>query len=94
MLPVLPGVERALKIGYLVFELIDRKPEIRTPDDPKDINEKIDIQDGIHFKDIHFRYPTAPEAQPDVFQGASFTVKSGTSTAIVGPSGSGKSTIV
>ena len=43
MLPVIPGVERALKIGYLVFELIDRKPEIRTPDDPKDINEKIDI---------------------------------------------------
>lgn len=43
---------------------------------------------------MRFRYPTAPDHVRDVFAGASFLVKSGTSTAIVGPSGSGKSTIV
>ena len=30
-LPIVPGVERALKVGYKIFELIDRVPEIRTP---------------------------------------------------------------
>ena len=93
-LPIVPGVERALKVGYKIFELIDRIPEIRTPENPEEICEKIDIKDGINFKNIHFKYPTAPESQPAVFQGASFKIKSGTSTAIVGPSGSGKSTIV
>ena len=43
---------------------------------------------------MHFRYPTAPDHVADVFQGLNFTIKSGTTTAIVGPSGSGKSTIV
>ena len=67
MLPVLPGVLRALTVGQKVFDLIDRKPEIRTPDDPNDVCQNIDIKQGIEFKDIHFRYPTAPVAQPDVF---------------------------
>ena len=43
---------------------------------------------------MRFRYPTAPETQPDTLQGVTFKIKAGTSTAIVGPSGSGKSTIV
>ena len=52
------------------------------------------IEEGIKFENVHFRYPTAQEHVPDVFQGLDFTIKSGTTTAIVGPSGSGKSTIV
>jgi len=35
-----------------------------------------------------------PENAPDILSGATFKIKCGTSTAIVGPSGSGKSTIV
>ena len=66
-LPIVPGVERALKVGYKIFELIDRVPEIRTPENPEEICEKIDIKDGINFKNIHFKYPTAPESQPAVF---------------------------
>ena len=71
---------------------IDRKPEVAV--DPNQSVTKVDIQDGISFKDVHFRYPTAQEHVKDVLQGASFKIKAGTSTAIVGPSGSGKSTIV
>ena len=58
---------------------------------PEDI---ISLEKGIHFKNVYFRYPTCPDSQPDTLQGASFMIKAGTSTAIVGPSGSGKSTIV
>ena len=32
-LPIFPGVERALKVAYKIFELIERVPEIRAPDD-------------------------------------------------------------
>ena len=43
---------------------------------------------------MKFKYPTAPEGARETLSDANFTIKSGTSTAIVGPSGSGKSTIV
>jgi ABC-type multidrug transport system fused ATPase/permease subunit len=43
---------------------------------------------------VKFRYPTALPESPDIFTKASFSIKTGTSSAIVGPSGSGKSTIV
>ena len=66
---------------------------IRSP--PKEsIVENIDIGSGITFDHVRFRYPTAPEGARDVISDANFTIKAGTSTAIVGPSGSGKSTIV
>ncbi len=56
--------------------------------------EDIQIKDGITFEHVKFRYPGAPDGARDVLTDANFTIKSGTSTAIVGPSGSGKSTIV
>jgi ABC-type multidrug transport system fused ATPase/permease subunit len=89
-----PAVVRALTVGKQVLDVIDRTPLIAPPADPNQRVMKIEIQDGISFKDVHFRYPTAPEHVKDVMQGASFKVRAGTSTAIVGPSGSGKSTIV
>ena len=74
--------------------MIERSPKIDSPSDLMRSVTDIQICHGIDFNDVHFRYPTAIETTPDVFQGASFTIKSGCSTAIVGPSGSGKSTIV
>ena len=41
-----------------------------------------------------FRYPTTPAKLPNILNGVNFTIKTGTTTAIVGPSGAGKSTIV
>lgn len=87
----LPAVFTALAVGHEVITLIDRQPEIKSkPDSVSDFH----IGEGIRFEGLQFRYPTAAEHVSDVFQGASFLIKSGTTTAIVGPSGSGKSTLV
>jgi ABC-type multidrug transport system fused ATPase/permease subunit len=52
------------------------------------------VKESITFKDISFRYPTAPENVKNVLQNINFKIRGGETTAIVGPSGSGKSTIV
>lgn len=89
--PILPAISRALICGKKIFDVIEREPQIKSL--PNAI-ENIRLKDKISFKDVHFRYPTAPDGSRDTFQGVSFDIKAGTSTAIVGPSGSGKSTIV
>lgn len=91
---LIPAVVRALTVGKEVMDVIERQPLIDSPSDLMRSVTDIQICHGIDFSDVHFRYPTAQETTRDVFQGASFTIKSGCSTAIVGPSGSGKSTIV
>ena len=91
---IIPTVKRAKISGYKVYEVIDRDPLIRSPKDPNKIVTEININQGITFEHVKFRYPTAPDGSRDVLSDANFTIKSGTSTAIVGPSGSGKSTIV
>ena len=80
-------------LGKLVFDVIDRVPEVRD----KEIcvrGEGIKLNEEIKFSNITFKYPTAPAEFKPVLENASFSIKSGESTAIVGPSGSGKSTIV
>jgi ATP-binding cassette subfamily B (MDR/TAP) protein 1 len=81
-------------VGRKVFDVLERIPQISNIDTTVNSKGFISLEDGIHFKGVHFRYPTCPETQPDTLQGANFMIKAGTSTAIVGPSGSGKSTIV
>lgn len=54
----------------------------------------IHLKNEIKFENVTFKYPTAlPEHKP-VLQKATFSIKAGSTTAIVGPSGSGKSTII
>ena len=91
VLGIIPQVMRARVLGKIVFDLIEREPEIKSPEEAV---KNISIGKGICFDHVKFRYPTAPETARDVLTDASFTIKSGTSTAIVGGSGSGKSTIV
>ena len=62
-------------MGKEVLNVIDREPKIKSPE--KDAVEKIDIGAGISFRDVEFRYPTAPDHVKDVFSGASFMVKAG-----------------
>jgi ABC-type multidrug transport system fused ATPase/permease subunit len=71
--------------------VIDRVPAIR---DHERCVESFEIQNGINFHNVTFKYPTAEENVKNVLERISFTIKAGETTAIVGPSGSGKSTIV
>ena len=76
-----------------MFDVIDRIPEVR--DEENCISgQGIKLTKEIKFSNVTFKYPTAPPEFKPVLECASFSIKSGESTAIVGPSGSGKSTIV
>lgn len=58
----------------------------------KKVVEKLENVKGIvEFKDVYFRYPDASE---DVLENISFTMRPGTTTAIIGSTGSGKSTLI
>lgn len=78
-------------LGKFIFDVIDRVPAI---DDPENPIEDIVLENEIKFVDVTFKYPTQlPEHKP-ILESATFSIRAGESTAIVGPSGSGKSTIV
>jgi len=88
-----------------VFEVLDLEPMVKDKVNAVEIPLK-DLD--IEFKDVHFSYPKAAEislaslesiAKPEtiesgeILKGISFTVPSGTMTALVGSSGAGKTTI-
>ena len=52
------------------------------------------LKEEIKFENITFKYPTAPSEFKNILENATFSIKAGYTTSIVGPSGSGKSTIV
>ena len=91
IIPIFPGIIKALVMGKKVMDVINRVPRIKSAENAV---EEIQLLESIKFKGVHFKYPTAIEKSRPTFQGVDFEIKAGTSTAIVGPSGSGKSTIV
>ena len=94
LIPILPSLVKLGIAAKEIFAVIDRDPEIGGQEETNKTVQKIEIGDGIKFKAVKFRYPTAPVEKGPVMESGNFTIKAGTSTAIVGPSGSGKSTIV
>ena len=52
------------------------------------------MQQEIIFSHVSFKYPNSPQDFKNILSDVKFSIKAGTSTAIIGPSGSGKSTIV
>lgn len=91
VIPILPQMMRALICAKKVLDDIERKPRISSKVNSLEV---VTLEKGIKFHDISFRYPTQILTSIDIFKRASFEIKAGQSTAIVGPSGSGKSTIV
>jgi ABC-type multidrug transport system fused ATPase/permease subunit len=90
-LPNVQAIVAAKTLGVLIFDVIERVPEVRNA--PGAIPQ-LNLEKEITFNNVTFKYPTSmPEHKP-VLINASFSIKAGSTTAIVGPSGSGKSTIV
>lgn len=90
-LPNVQAIVAAKTLGVLIFDVIERQPEVRNCTIPE---RKVKLDDAITFDNVTFKYPTSlPEHKP-VLIDATFSIKAGETTAIVGPSGSGKSTIV
>ena len=72
--PLIPDIIKALSVGKQVFDVIERVPKIASPAQPKADADQINISKGISFKDVFFRYPTAPETSRNVFEGVNFTI--------------------
>ncbi|NXH93162.1 MDR1 protein, partial [Edolisoma coerulescens] len=85
-----PDYGKARMSAQRIFQLLERKPLI---DSYSDEGEKLSHFEGnIEFRNIHFVYPTRPEAP--VLQGLNVKVNKGQTLALVGSSGCGKSTSI
>jgi len=82
-------VPRASVSAQRIEEVIDTKPIIVDPKDPKEGDRT--KKGVVEFKDVTFSYPGA---DVPVLHNISFTAKPGETTAIIGSTGSGKSTVV
>ena len=79
------NLQKGLASTERVFEVIDTEPQVRNKPDAKELDE---FKDQIEFDNITFSYDDNP-----VLEDISFTVKKGSTVALVGPSGAGKSTL-
>ncbi|RAL07161.1 ABC transporter ATP-binding protein [Aspergillus homomorphus CBS 101889] len=81
-------VSKAASAAAAFFEMIDGDKVdasgLRSPEASAEVD--------IVFQDVHFTYPSRPDAQ--VLKGLNARFEKHKTTALVGPSGSGKSTIV
>jgi len=81
-------VPRAQASAERINEVLEIKPEIKDPKEPK--TPKIS-KGHIEFRNVTFRYPGA---ESPALENISFEAKPGEVTAIIGGTGSGKSTIL
>uniref|UniRef100_A0ACD5ZM10 Uncharacterized protein n=1 Tax=Avena sativa TaxID=4498 RepID=A0ACD5ZM10_AVESA len=87
-LAMAPDIIKGNQMASSVFEILDRKTEIRN-DTGDDIKK---VEGVIQLRDVEFRYPSRSEVA--VFKGLDLLMKAGKSMALVGMSGSGKSTVL
>lgn len=81
-------ISKAVSASGAFFEILDsQKVDAGGLSDP-DVSAHVDIT----FQDVHFTYPTRPDAP--ILKGLAAQFQKGKTTALVGPSGSGKSTII
>ncbi|MFM8746855.1 MAG: ABC transporter transmembrane domain-containing protein [Aestuariivirga sp.] len=82
-------VQLAAGAAERISELLDEKPAIAAPADPRPLPHP--PKGELALENIRFAYPSRPESL--ALCNVSFTVKTGETVAIVGPSGAGKSTV-
>lgn len=87
MLSILQRGRAAMQRLEQIFNVA---PAIASPAAPTSLP---DVRGRIEYRDVHFRYPDAPNGQP-VVDRVSFAIEPGQKLAIVGRTGAGKSSIV
>lgn len=75
------------------YEVMDTINAITDPASPVDI-DRTQVKGALSLRDVHYRYPDAPERFPDLVNGVTLDVKPGETMALVGVTGSGKSTLL
>ena len=73
-----------------LFEVFDEQNTIVDPEHPGAIAEP---RGALAFEDVHFRYPDAAAAEPDLIDGIDLVLRPGETMALVGLTGSGKTTL-
>lgn len=82
-------VQMAAGATERLIELLQVKPEIAAPANPKELPTP--SLGDISFNNVTFAYPTRPDRS--ALHDYSLNVKAGETVALVGPSGAGKSTV-
>ncbi len=72
------------------FEVMDTEPP---PDHTARPDAADQVDDGIRFTGVRFRYPDAPDGTPDLLTGIDLHIPTGQTLALVGATGCGKTSL-
>ena len=79
-------MQSSLASGEKIFSILEEKPQIVTPVQPREVN----IQGKIEFRHVWFAY----EKEDYILKDVSFVIEPGEKVAFVGATGAGKSSIL
>lgn len=87
-----PNMNIARVSSIRIFNLLNRKPNIMSPAQPKIPSSFEKSQSIIEFDNVDFSYPTRKNIT--VLDNLKLSIPRGQTVALVGPSGCGKSTCI